>query len=126
APAQAALEEIGGRAGQAGVRRAQEREQVAPVAVEPRITDKGEQGLAGRRLPQPDTPLERVRDAECREGGVEGRPPVVQTWADDGDLLRGGSGAEQTQHLLGDELQRPAQAAAFEEAERAVERRRVA
>src|SRR2546430_1403088 len=124
AAAKPPFEKVGVPARKAGIGRAQEGEQVAPLAVEPRVTEQAEQRLAERRQSEPQPALERVRHAVRREGRVERSAPAVEGRADDRDLLGRGPLAQQFEHLLGDELQRAAQARAFEEADRAVERRR--
>jgi hypothetical protein len=117
------LEEVRVLAGQARVGRAQEREQVATLALEPRVAEEGQQRLAERRLAEADPALERVRDAEGREGRVESGAPAVEARADDADLLGRRAGPEQGQHLLCDELECPPQARAFQEADGAIELR---
>ena len=89
APAQPALEEVDVVSRQPGVRRAEEGEQVAPLAVEPGVAQQREQGLAERRLSEPQAALERVGHAERGESRVERRPPAVEGRADDRDLVRG-------------------------------------
>src|SRR5436190_4438463 len=123
AAAETSLEEVRVVARQAGVGRAQEREQVTSLAVEPRVAKQRQERLAERRLPQLRTPFERVRDPERRERGVERRAPAVERGTDDADLLGRRSGPQQAEDLLGEELERAAQARAFQESERAVERR---
>ena len=61
--------------------------------------------------------LERVRNAECAERGLERCLPALQRRADDADLLRGHAGSEQRQELLADQLERSALARALEEAD---------
>ena len=60
------------------VRRAQESEEVAPLAVEPGVAQQREQRLAERRPAEPQPALERVRDAEGREGRVERGAPALE------------------------------------------------
>ena len=103
------------------VRGAQEGEQVAPVALQPGVAQQRQQRLPERRLAEAQAALERVRDAERREGRVERRAPAFERGADDRDLVGLGAGAQQREQLLGDELQGPAQARALEEADRPVE-----
>ena len=109
---------------QAGVGRAQEREEVAPLAVQPRVAKQRGERLAERRLAEPHPALERVGDAERREGGVERRAPALQRGADDRDLLRGSAVAQKAEGLVGHQLERAADPCAFEESEGAVELRR--
>jgi len=74
---QPALEEVHVVARQARVGRAEEREQVAPLPVEPRIAQQREERLPERRLAEPQPALERVGDAERRERRVERCAPAV-------------------------------------------------
>ena len=107
------------------VRRAQEGEQVAPLAVEPGVAQQREQRLAERRLAEPQPALERVGHAERREGGVERAPASGRATGRRSRSRRGiRAGAQQREHLVRDELERAAQAGALEEADRAVELRR--
>ena len=124
ASAQTALEEVDVPAREPGVRRAQEREQVAPLAVQPRVAQQAQKRLAERRLAEPHPALDRVRNAESDERGVERRAPAVDRRADDGDLLGRRARAQEREHLVGEQLERPAQACALEEPERAVQPRR--
>src|SRR6185437_9282543 len=117
----APLEEVDVHPRQAGIRRAQEREQLAAPAVEPGVAKQREQRLPERRLPQPQPALERVRDAERRERRVERRAPALERGADDRDLLGGRAVAEQREDLVRDQLERAADAGPFEEAQRTVE-----
>ena len=54
APAQPPFEEVGVGAREAGVRRADEAEQVAAAAAEPRVAEEREQRMAERRLREPE------------------------------------------------------------------------
>src|SRR5207247_6239150 len=101
-----ALEEVGVRAREPRVRRAQEREEVAPLAIEPRVAQQAQQRLAEGGLAETDAALERVRHAECREGGVESGAPAVERGTDDRDPLGGGSCAQQLEDLVRQQLQR--------------------
>ena len=121
APAQPAFEEVDVVPRQPRVGRAQEGEQVAPLAVEPRVAQQREQRLAERRLAQPQPALERVGHAERREGRVQRGPPAVERRADDRDLVSGSAVAQQRKDLVRDELERAADAGALEEAQRAVQ-----
>ena len=109
-----------------GVRRAQEREQVAPPPVEPGVAQQREQRLPERRLAEPQPPFERVGHAERREGRVERRAPALERRADDRDLVRRRAVAQQREDLVRDELERAADAGALEEAQRAVQLRALA
>src|SRR6185437_3013219 len=93
----------------------------APLAVEPGVAKQREQRLPEWRLAEAQPALERVRHAERREGRVERRAPAVERRADDRDRVRRGALAHQREDLLRDELERAADARAFEEPQRAVE-----
>ena len=82
--------------------------------------------LAERRLRDPHLAVDRVRDAELAEHGVEHAAHAVDAGHDDADLLRRRARADEREQLLADELERPAAAGALEEVDRAVERRRLA
>ena len=124
APPETALDEVHGAPLEPRERRAQIAEEVAAPALEPREPQKAEQRSPECRLPQPRRLLDRERDPERDENGVEHRPPAIHRVADDADPLRGGSVPEQLEHLCGDELRCAACTGALEEPERAVERRR--
>ena len=123
--AQATLEVVGMRAGEARVRRAQEPEEIAAAARLPQEAERGEQRVAERRLPQPDAALDRVGHARCGEHGLERRPQPVDRRADERDGLRRGAVAQEAEHLGRDELERAARARRFQEANGAFERRRI-
>ena len=108
AAAEPSLEEVRVPAGQARVGRAEEREEVAAVSVEPGVAEEREQRLAERRLSEADAAFQRIRHTKGREGGVECSAPAVEARADDADLLGRRAGAEQPENLLGDELERSA------------------
>ena len=63
------------------------------------------------------------RDAERAERGLERCPIPLDARADKRDLLRARAAPDQGQQLLGDPLERPSAAGAFEEAKRAVDLR---
>ena len=87
-PAQPPLEVVDVRARQAGERRAEEAVQVVAAAVAPLEAQEREERLAERRLADPDAPLDRVRDAERAERGLELGALALDARADDEDLLR--------------------------------------
>jgi hypothetical protein len=126
AAAQTPFQEVHVCARESRVRRAQEGEQVAPLALEPGVAEQGDQRLAERRLAQAQAALERVGHAEGRERGVERSAPAVEGGADDRDLGGIRSCAHEREHLLGHELERSSQAGALEKSDRAVELRRAA
>ncbi len=109
---------------EAGIGRPQEREQVAPAAAEPRVADDREQRTTEGRVRRPERPVERVGDAERTEGRLQWRAQALDRRADDQDLLRRRAGAEELEDLVGDQLERRAGAGAFEQADRALGRRR--
>ena len=124
APAQPALDEVDVAALEARERRAEEREELAARPAEPREAQERRQRLAERRLRDAHLAVDRVRDAERAERGLERRAHAVDARADDADLLRRRSGAEQREQLFADELERAARAGALEEADGAVDRDR--
>ena len=77
AAAQAALDEVDGAPLEPAERRAQEREQVAARAAEPREAKEGGERLAERRLRHAQLAVHRIRDAERAERGVERRAQPV-------------------------------------------------
>src|SRR5262249_44113852 len=120
-PAQPSFEVVDMRAGQPGERRAQESVQVVPPTLEPLEAQEREQSLAERGLADPDPALDRIRNLERRQRGLELGALTVDARADEQDLLRLRAGPDQLQRLVGDQLERPARAGAFEEADRALE-----
>ena len=127
ASAQAALDVVDGRAREAGVRRAQEREELAAARVRPRVAQQLQQRVPERR---------RCRAARATRPRTGRRAPPstvssgarqrVERRRDERDLLGGGAGAEQLEQLVADELERAARAGALEEAHGAVELRAAA
>ena len=96
--------------------------QLRPLASEPRETEQGQQRMAEGRGAERNSPLERDRDAEPRERGLERNAHRVERRADDRDLLGRGSATDRGERLLCHELERPARAGTLEKADRAVER----
>ena len=80
--------------------------------------------MTERRLREPHLAVDRVRNAERAERGLERRAPALDARADDPDRLRRRPGAQQREQLLADQLQRAARTRALEEADGAVERNR--
>ena len=72
----------------AGERRAEEAEELAARAAEPREAQQRGQRLAERRLVDANLAVDRIRDAERAERGLERRANAVDARADDADLLR--------------------------------------
>ena len=109
---------------EAGVARADEREQVAAAASEPGEAQKRQECPAERRLRQAERPVQRVRDAERAERRLERRTHPVERGTDDEDLLGSRAGPDQAEHLVGDELEGRTRAGGLEEPDRAVDGRR--
>ena len=120
--AQPPFQEVDVRAGEARVRRAQEGEQVAPLALEPGVAEQGDQRLAERRLAEAQATLERVGHSEGRERGVERSAPAVEGGADDRDLAPAAVPARSsasTSSATSSSV--PREAGALEKSDRAVE-----
>ena len=122
AAAQPPLDEVDVAALEPGERRAQEREELAARPAEPREAQQRRQRLAERRLVDANLAVDRVRDAERAERGLERCANAVDARADDADLLRRRPAAEEREQLLADELERAARAGALEEPNGAVDR----
>ena len=122
--AQPSLEVVHVRARQAGERRAEEPVQVGAPALAPLEAQEREERLAERRLADPDAALDRIRHLELRQRCLELCPLALDARADDEDLFRPRPASDQLQRLVGDELERAARTGAFEEPDRALERRR--
>src|SRR5581483_6441284 len=110
-------------------RRPEVREEIPARAAQPGEAEKCRERLPERRLRDTQLSVERVRDAERPEHGVERGAPAVRARADDADRLGGRPGAEQPGQLVAHELERTACAGALEESNGAVDgdrgRRRV-
>src|SRR5581483_2999460 len=126
APPQPPLDEVDRAALDARERRAQEREELATPAVEPRETQQREQRMPERRLRDAHLAVDRVRHAERAERRLERRAQAVDARTDDADALGRGPRAQQLEQLLADELERTARTSTLEEAHRTVERDRLA
>ena len=122
--AQTTLDVVDGRAPKTGIRAAQEREELAPARVPPRVPQELEQRVADRRRAEPHPRLDRVRHVERSEHGLERAAPGVDRRRDERDLLRADTGANELEQLVTDELERAARACTLEEAHGVVERRR--
>src|SRR5581483_7839273 len=94
-------------------------------SVRPGEAEQREERVPERRRGETHAPFDRERDLEGREHRLDGYPPALERRDDERDLLGRDAAAEQCEHLVADELERGARAGAFEEAERAVERRRL-
>ena len=105
-PAQAAVEVIGARPGETGVRRAQEREQVAPRSAERGEAEHPEERMAERGAAEWDGSFERERNAERAEHRLERTAPALDARQHHCDLLRRLAGAQEREDLVGDELER--------------------
>ena len=123
-PAQAPLHEVDMRAGQARVGRAEKREEVGTGAVGPRVAEQREQRVPERRLGEAPATVERIGNPERPEGRLERRAPAAERRADDADRVRRRPAAHETEQLVADELERPADARALQERDGALERRR--
>ena len=110
APAQPALDPVDVLALQAGVRRAEVRVQLRALAAAPREPEqgratRGRTGSSAERRPA----LERHRARPARANAAPSASlHALDRGADDGDLVGGRPGANEAEHLLGDELERAA------------------
>ncbi len=122
-PTQPAFEKVDIRAHDARERCAQERVEVAAAPLLPLEAKQGEQRLAERRLAEPHTPLDRERNPERAENGLDRRPPALDRRHDQGNFVERYVRRRQVANLLGDELERSASARALEEPDCTLERR---
>src|SRR5262249_3580093 len=102
---------------EAGVRRAEEREEILARAVGPREAQERRQRVAHGRRAEPPPRLERVRDAEAGERRLERRAEAPGRRDDERAALRRDALAQEHEHFLRDELERVARAGALEEAD---------
>src|SRR5256886_517123 len=116
-----ALDPVDARSGEARIGRAEETVQLTAPAALPGKPEQRQQGAPELGLVESDLPLDRVGHAEGAERGLERCPIPLDAGADEGNLLRARVRADQRQQLLGDALERPTAAGAFEEAKRAVD-----
>src|SRR5262249_51249830 len=123
-PPEPALDVVDARAGEARVRGAEECEELLAAAPRPREPEQRRERVADRRRAEASPHLDRVRDAEAPEGGLERRPEALRGGHDERDLLRDDAVAEEREHLARDELERVPGARAPEEAHRARGRER--
>src|SRR6266536_566039 len=121
AAAEPPFDPVDARSGEARIGRAEETVQLTAPAALPGKPEQREQGAPELGLVEPDLPLDRVGHAEGAKRGLERCPIPLDTRADEGNLLRARVRADQRQQLLGDALERPTAAGAFEEAKRAVD-----
>src|SRR4029079_17276239 len=70
-PTEAAFDPVDLLAPQTRVRGAKMREELGPLAADPREAKQRQEGVAVRRRPEPRASLECHRDADRREGGNE-------------------------------------------------------
>ena len=103
--------------------RAQEPVEVVPVASEPFEPQQREERLAEGGPPDPDSPFDRVRDADRAERRLDLAAVAIEVRAHEQDLLGGRAAPDQGERLLGDQLERPARARTLEKANRPVELR---
>ena len=123
AAAQASFDEVDGTALDAGERRAQEREEIAARAAEPREAEQRDERLAERRLREAHLAVDRIRDAERPERRLERSAQARSTLGQMTPIALGRrAGAQEREQLLADELERTARAGGLEEADRAVDR----
>ena len=94
-----------------------------PVASEPFEPQEREERLAEGGPPDPDSPFDRVRDADRAERRLDLAAVAIEVRAHEQDLLGGRAAPDQGERLLGDQLERPARAGALEEPNRPVELR---
>ena len=121
--AQPSLDEVRARACEPGVGRAQEGEQLTAPTAEPGETQQPDERPAERRTSQSDPPLERVRDPQLGEGGLERYPRALERGGDDRNLLGGRPAPNQREDLVADEFQRRPGSRRLEKAHRPFERR---
>ena len=122
ASTQPSLDEVDGAPLQSGEGRAEVGEEIAPRAAEPREAQHRGKRMTERRLREPHLAVDRVRDTEGGERGLQRRAAALDARADDPDRLRRNPRAQQREQLLADQLERAAGARAFEEADGAVQR----
>src|SRR5581483_6599847 len=111
------------RAGEAGVGRAEEREELPPAAVRPDVAQELQERMPERCRAEARTRLEGVRDAEAAEHRLERRPPFGERRRHERDPLRRDAAADEGDELVRDELERAAAPGSLEEADGSVELR---
>ena len=118
---QASFDEVHRATLEAGKRRAKEREELAASAAQPGVAKKRDEPAAESRLAQPRRMLEGIRNPECAEHGLEGRPPAIRRLAHDSDPLERRAATSQLEQLRADELHGAARACSLEELDRSFE-----
>src|SRR5205814_1608373 len=98
--AQPAFQVVDVRPGETRERRAQERVQVSTTAVLPGEAKQCKQCAPERRLVEPDTALDRIRNAQGAKRRLERGPPALDRGADDCDLLGRDTSAKELEQLL--------------------------
>ena len=93
--AQPSFDEVDRRAGEARVGRAEVGEQLAALAVCPRVAKELQERVPERRRAEPRARLDRVRHAERAEHRLERRAPAVERRRDERDLLGRRAAADQ-------------------------------
>ena len=127
APAEPALDEVDRPALEPRERRAKEAEEVVAGTACPGKAQQRRKRVHERRLREAELAVDRIRDAERAEHGLERRcGQRSYPGHDDPDLLGCHAAACEREHLLADELERAATPGSLEEADDPVEARRVA
>src|SRR5207248_8157374 len=96
-PAEPPFDEVDARPRQAREGRAEEGEEVAAAALEPREPEQRQERVAERRLPEPEPVLDGGGHAEGRERRLERRAPALERRADDGAPVGRSPGADQVE-----------------------------
>ncbi len=122
--AKPALGEVDARARHRGVRAAQEGIELTAAAAHPREPQERHERVPEGRVGEAHRGLDRVRDAEGSEHGLERRAPALHGRDEERDGLGRRSGAENAEELVRDELDRAAEPRAGKEAHGAADRRR--
>src|SRR5581483_7180624 len=124
--AQPPLDEVHRAPLEPGERRAEEGEEVVARPAGPREAEERGERLPERRLREAQLAVDGVGDPELAEHRVERGADALRAGDDDSDPLGRGAGPDEREQLLADELERAAAARALEEAQRPLERRRLA
>src|SRR6185437_4797490 len=120
-----ALDEVDGPPLDPRERRAEEAEEVGASPSRPRETQQRRERVDEWRLREAQLPVDGVRDAERAEHRLERTADPLVPGHDDADPFRRHAAAGEREHLLAHQLERPAAPGALEEADHAVERRRI-
>jgi hypothetical protein len=126
APAQPSLDEIDRPSLEPGERRTEEAEEVVPRPSCPGETQHRGKRVDERRLREPELAVDGVRDAEGAEHRLERAANPVVAGHHEPDPLRRRPGAGESEHFLGDELERAATPCTLEEADDSVDGWRIA